>query len=358
MGLLLVLNVLFASVTVNAATDFSGKTIELIVPFKEGGGADVWARLVAPVLSKHLPGKPEVKVKNSPGGGSTKAANEFAAKAQPNGLSLLVTSGSTQFPFLLGDRRVRYNYDQWQVILAYPTGGVVYTTPVFGVSSASEIAELKNRRLVYGSQGTTSLDLVPLLGLDLLGLEVKPIFGIRGRGAGRLAFERGDATIDFQTSAAYIKYVKPLVAEGRATPLFSLGVLDDEGAMVRDPEFPDLPHFAEVYEAQHGKKPGGLAWDSWFAFYSAGFAAQKLLVVPKKTPARIVKMYQDAFQSLLQDPQYIEERNREIGAYEQVTGEKAERLYRLATDVPEAQKKWVRKWLRDTYKVNIQANIE
>ena len=30
------------------------------------------------------------------------------------------------------------------------------------------------------------------------------------------------------------------------------GALDDSGNLVRDPTFPDLPHFAEVYEMVHG----------------------------------------------------------------------------------------------------------
>ena len=35
----------------------------------------------------------------------------------------------------------------------------------------------------------------------------------------------------------------PLVKEGKAVPLFSWGVTDDNGNLVRDPAFPDLPVF-------------------------------------------------------------------------------------------------------------------
>ncbi len=337
----------------HAEAYFSNKTIELVVPFQKGGGGDIWARLMAPILPKYLPGNPKISVSNVPGGGSIKAANEFASRAKPDGLTILTTSLSTQFPFLLGDSRVRYDYDQWQVLMAYRSGGVVYTTPVFGIQDASEIAQLKDKRLLFGSQGVTSHDLVPMLAFELLGLDVKPIFGVRGRGAARLAFERGEATIDFQTSAGYIKYVKPLVASGRATPLFSLGALNDKGELVRDPEFPDLPHFAEVYETIHGKPPKGLAWESWFAFFSAGFAAQKLLVAPKQTPAEIIAMYQSAIRQMIEDSDYIASKEQETGAYEHVTGKRAEQLYKLATDIPVAQKQWVKNWLRTEYKLNI-----
>ena len=90
------------------AADFAGRIIEFVIPFKEGGGSDTWARFNAPFLSKYLPGNPTVVVINEPGGGSTKGTNLFAARAKPDGLTILGTSGSTQFPYLLGDPRVRY----------------------------------------------------------------------------------------------------------------------------------------------------------------------------------------------------------------------------------------------------------
>ena len=64
------------------AADFRGKTIDFVIPFPVAGGSDVWARFYAPYLSKYLPGQPTVVVKNVPGGGSTKGANEFASRAR------------------------------------------------------------------------------------------------------------------------------------------------------------------------------------------------------------------------------------------------------------------------------------
>ncbi|MDB4528478.1 hypothetical protein OAF61_04045 [Pseudomonadales bacterium] len=336
-----------------AETNFSGKTLELIVPFREDGGSGAWARFMAPFLEKYLPGNPAVNIVYKPGGGSTKAANSFAAKIRADGLSSMVSTTSTHFPFLLGDPRVRYDYRHWRPLTIYPSGGVVYTTPVFGIKNASEISSLKDKRLVFGSLGATSIDLLLLLGFQQLGLDVKPFFGVRGRGAGRLAFERGEATIDFQTSAAYIEYIQPLIATGRATPLFSLGVLNEEGVLVRDPVFPDLPSFSEVYEIIHGKPPAGVAWESWFALFSAGVGT-KILVVPKETPDSIVETYQAAIRAMQRDPEYIEARNRVIGSYKHLTGEAADRVYKLATDIPIEQKEWVRDWLHREYKLNIK----
>ncbi|MBI1965375.1 MAG: tricarboxylate transporter, partial [Betaproteobacteria bacterium] len=46
--------------------DFADKRVELIVPFAPGGGADTYARALAPHLEKHLPGHPTIIVRNIP----------------------------------------------------------------------------------------------------------------------------------------------------------------------------------------------------------------------------------------------------------------------------------------------------
>ena len=128
----------------------------------------------------------------------------------------------------------------------------------------------------------------------MLGLDVKAVFGYKGRGAGRVAFEQGEVNIDYQTSTAYIKNVRPLVKQGLAVPLMTWGILDDEGNVVRDPLEPDLPCFPEVYEMVHGKKPSGPAWEAWKAYYIAGFAVQKGMWLPEKTPKDVVETYRAA----------------------------------------------------------------
>ena len=69
---------------------------------------------------------------------------------------------------------------------------------------------------------------------------------------------------------------------GKAVPLFSWGILNAAGEIVRDPNFPDMPHIGEAYEIVHGKKPSGIEWEAFAAFLGSGFPAQKLLVLPKE----------------------------------------------------------------------------
>ena len=337
--------------TASVAADFSGKRIEWIIPFKEGGGSDTWARFYAPLLAKNLPGEPVIAVKNIPGGGSTKGANQFQSRAKPTGLTVLGTSGSTQFPYLLGDRRVKYEYKDWTVVLATPTGGVAYVSPDLGVTSAADIGKLTGVDLKYGSQGATSLDLIPLLAFEKLGLNVKAVFGMKGRGAGRLAFERGETNIDYQTSSSFLKKVTPLVESGKAVPLMSWGALDAGGNLVRDPTFPDLPHFAEVYEMVHGEKPAGEWFDAWKAFFSAGFAAQKMIFLPKGTPDDVVQVWRDAAAKTIASAEFQDNAAKVLGTYQQAVGAEAEVLQNIAINVDAKASDWVRNWLTDTYNV-------
>ncbi len=175
--------VTFGAVSGTASAELcGGDDVTWIIPFSEGGGSGKWARFWAPQISDQL--GQNVIVEYMPGAGSTMGANFFQNEVEGDGCTIFGSSGSTQFPYLLGDDRVEYEYRDWQVVIATPTGGVVYTTP--------EIAEggLENASLSYGSQGATSLDLVPLLAFNLLGYNVEPIFGLKGRSAGRCRLPR------------------------------------------------------------------------------------------------------------------------------------------------------------------------
>ena len=330
-----------------AAADFSGKRIEWIIPYGTGGGSNRWARFYQPRLQKHLPGA-TLAVKNMPGASSTKGSNFFARRAGTDGLMWLGTSGSTQFPFLLDDRRVKYDYADWEVILATPVGGIVYVNPELGVTAATRegMKKLQKTQLKFGSQGATSLDLVPLLAFDILGLNVKPVFGMKGRGPSRLAFERGEFKIDYQTTPAFIKRVTPLVKAGKAVPLMTWGMLDDNGDLIRDPTFPDLPHVGEVYETMHGKKPAGPAWRAWRTFMAAGYPAQKMIFVKKGTPADIVAALRKAAADTVNEPGFKEAAAKALGNYPQAVGDKAQVLKKVATTVSPESKKWVKAWLK------------
>ncbi|AXS42796.1 tricarboxylate transporter [Breoghania sp. L-A4] len=342
------------AVPAQAEFDLSGKTVEFVIPFSESGGSAKWANFYAPLLSEALPGNPTVVVKFMPGAGSTKGANWFQKQARPDGLTILGTSGSTQFPYLLGDPRVRYEYKDWNVVLASGTGGVSYLPTDLGARFKADPNSITDVNFIYGSQGATRLDLVPLLAWEMLGLKVEPVFGIKGRGDGRLMFERGEANIDYQTSSSFLKGVAPLVESGQAVPMMTWGALDEDGNIVRDPTFPDLPTFKEVYTQMKGEEPSGGAWKAWKAFFIAGFPAQKMVFLPKGATQEMIDTYTAAFAKVIAREDFAKISETNLGIYPQMTGKGAKTALRDAIAVDDEAKEFVLNWLKDRYGVEIK----
>ena len=334
--------------------NFSGKTVEWIIPFSETGGSAAWANFFAPLLSEALPGNPTVVVKFMPGAGSTRGANWFQQQRRQDGTLLFGTSGSTQFPYLLNDPRVRYEYSDWHPVMASGTGGVAYLNREHGAKFDGSANHLKGINFIYGSQGATRLDLVPLLAWKMLGMSVEPVFGIRGRGDGRLMFERGEATIDYQTSSAYLRAAQELVKQGIAVPMMTWGTLDSRGNIVRDPTFPDILTFKEVCEATDGCSTQGEAWNAWKAFFVAGFPSQKIAFLPAGTPQDIIDTYRKAFEDVKARPDFPTISAQRVGKYEMFTGEGVEIALRSATTIDDAAKQFVLDWLEEDYGVTLE----
>lgn len=336
-----------------AMTDLSGKTVEWTIPFSETGGSAKWANFFAPLLSEALPGQPTVVVKFMPGAGSTKGANWFQKQRDGDGTVMFGSSGSTQFPYLLNDPRVKYEYKDWKPVMATGTGGVAYLSPELGEMFDGTANRLQGVDFIYGSQGATRLDLVPLLAWKMLGMKVEPVFGIKGRGDGRLMFERGEANVDYQTSSSYLKGVVPLVKEGKAIPMMTWGSLDDQGNIVRDPTFPHIQTFKEVCEKTRGCRTSGAAWEAWKAFFTAGFPVQKIAFLPRGTDQKVVDTFIEAFAKVKGRGDFMKISEKRLGKYPMFVGKEAEAALSRATSVPDSAKRYVTKWLKDDYGVEL-----
>ena len=334
-----------------AAQDMAGETVTIFVPYREGGGTDTWARFIAARIGEYVGGETDFVIRNVTGGGAIGGGNEYARRAADDGTDLLATAGGLQLPYLLGDERVQYDYADWYPVYASPFGGVVYMR---SEDAPADPAELMTREgLRFGSIGATGSDLVPLLAFSLMELDTNVAFGLDGRGPARLSILRGESDLDYQTTSSYLANVQPLVDEGTMTPLFSWGVIGEDGTVERDPTFPDLPSFPEFYETIHGERPQGPGWDAWKAIYAAGFAYQKFVVLPLSAPEPVRTMWRDAFAQMAQDEGYLAEAGEELGLYEQISGDALDAAMETATRMPQAAKDWVAQWLSDTYDVSL-----
>lgn len=341
------------SLTASAEVDFSGKTIEWTIPFSETGGSAKWANFFAPLLSEHLPGQPTVVVKFLPGAGSTKGANWFQKQTHKDGTILFGSSGSTQFPYLLGDPRVRYEYADWNPVMASGTGGVAYLNAAAGAKFDGTANNFTGITFIYGNQGATRLDLIPALAWDMLGMNVEHVMGIKGRGDGRKMFESGEATIDYQTSSSYLKSSSKLVKEGLAVPMMTWGALSINGDIVRDPTFPDIPTFKEVCNATKNCQTSGPAWEAWKAFFIAGFPAQKIAFLPAGTPLDVINSYIVAFAKIKARPDFSEISAKRLGKYPIYVGSDAKVALGGAITVSDSAKSYIITWLKAEFGVSL-----
>ena len=64
---------------------YRGKTLRILIGYGPGGGYDIYGRLVAEFLPRHLPGKPMIIAQNMPGAGSFAAAKYIYDVAPKDG---------------------------------------------------------------------------------------------------------------------------------------------------------------------------------------------------------------------------------------------------------------------------------
>lgn len=322
-------------------------SVTMVVPFSAGGGTDTWARVIAPYMQRHLEGEPNVVVENREGGGGINGTNQFVRDNVTDGSEMLVSSGSTYLPQLLNQAQVEYDFTGMTPIVLNGTGGVIYTSPSTGIESAEDLANFDGD-LHYGGISATGNDLVALLAMAVLGVDTTATFGFEGRGPARLAFERGEINLDYQTSSAYNTQVQPAVDEGTAVPLVSFGILE-EGEVVRDPAFPDIPTVEEVYESINGEAPSGTEYEAYLASLVAGQFYQKGIWVSAETPESIVTAMREAAAAVGEDEEFLAQAEEVLGGYPLIPGEEAQDELLAAFEIEDDVRQYILELLETQY---------
>ena len=241
------------------AQSWPSRNITMIVPFPPGGQADLAARPVSQALEKIL-GR-SVVVDNRSGAGGM-VGNAFAARAEPDGHTLLMALSSMTFlpeAERLYDRKPSYELDQFIPIarvLADP-GVLCVRTDAPWKTVADLVADAKVRpgQISFSSSGNY--------------------------GAAHVPFEM------FQQAAGIKLLHVPYRGGGPITPHVQSGaarLLANWGPK-RAAEYPDVPTFIEL-----GYKD--VEYYIW-----AG------LFVQKGTPAPIITRLRDAMREVMQNPQ-------------------------------------------------------
>lgn len=332
--------------------NFAGKRIDVIVPFAPGGGSDVYMRALQPFFEKHLPGKPTIIVRNVPGSRSIPGANQFQERAKPDGTHVMVVSATTVASFVFDRAKVRFEMDKWEPVLLSPQGMVGYASPSLGLKSWKDLPKLKGQQLVFGGQSAASGELRYILSLYLLGMKVNHVWGLN-RGPVRLAFERGEFNVNYDSTPGYLGAAIQLVKAGKAVPIFSAGVENEKGELVRDPNVPDLPHYGEAFELIHGKKPSGVGFDAWMASSKMNTMMNKGIFLPAGTPKPIIDAWTNAVRKMLDDPEFQKTAANVIEGYPQFIGAAAKPIIKDATTMPPETWAWLKNYFKSEHNVNI-----
>src|ERR1700754_423406 len=250
------------------AQTYPARNITLIVPFPAGGQADLAARPVAMALERIL-GKPVI-VDNRAGGGGGSIGNAAAARAEPDGYTLLMTLSSLAV-LPEADRRFDrppvYEVSQFAPVARVLADPTLLAIPASAPWKTLEefVADAKKRpgEIRYGSSGPYgTLHVAVEMFAGSAGIKLQHI-PFRGAAPALNAILTG--TVEAVASAPGT--LRQLVDDGK------MRVLANWGAE-RIASFPDLPTFKE-----RGFK------DVEFYIW-AGLFAQKALPEPIMTKLR------------------------------------------------------------------------
>lgn len=333
--------------------DYAGETVSMMIPLAEGGGTDTWARFVGSALTEKVPGSPGLAPENDDGGEGILGTNHFMTSAKPDGTEVLVSTASTVVPYLLNVPAVNYDFSELRPILANGTGAVVYARTKAGVDGAADLID-RDKPLIFGGIAATGLDLTTLLAFDLLSADIDSTFGFEGRGPVNLALQRGEVDIDYQTTSAYGPAVEPMVKDGTAVPLFSLGQVNADGEIVRDPNFPDIPTVVEVYEELYGEQPDPEQLATYQAILALTYTYQKAMWVPEDTPDEALDLLRSTAEDMGADPAFQKSAAEVLGGYPIDASADLEERIGEAYQVDDDVRANVLELLESTYDITIE----
>jgi len=258
------------------ATDYPKQKITIIVPFAPGAASDITARLIGEALSREL--KTTVVIENKPGAGSV-IGTEFAARAKPDGYTLLMgglssmAANPTTYKVLPYDPKT----DFMPLALIGDVPFVIVVHPGVQAKTFSELigyGKAHPGRIIMASAGNGSPH--HLFGELLASMAGIKVTHVPYRGAQPAV---GDLLAGHtQMMVADLPSARPAIASGKLRAL----------AVTSKKRLPDLPSVPTVEE----EGMSGYVATSWL-----------MLLAPSKTPQPIVDSLHVTTKSALAKPE-------------------------------------------------------
>ena len=191
-GAIAMLVALAQSTQADEIADFyKGKTVSIVVAHEVGTGFDIYARVLAPHLSRRIPGNPNVIVQNMVGASGVVATNWLANVAPKDGTVMATFVHTVAFEPMFGNAKAQYDPAKLAWI-----GNLEESAGTCGVSKASGIAgfdELLTKEAIFGATGPTGpLGTFAQAVKNLVGAKLKVVYGYKGSAEVKLAINRGE----------------------------------------------------------------------------------------------------------------------------------------------------------------------
>jgi tripartite-type tricarboxylate transporter receptor subunit TctC len=306
------------SATAQTPGAFAGKTVTMYIGFGPGGGYDMWARVVAAHIGKHLPGNPTVTPENLPGGGSYRAAGFIYNVAPKDGTAIALIARDAALGPLTGAPGAQFDATK----LSYLGTPAIETNVCIAYNTAAvkTAHDLTEQKLIVGDNGPgTGTHAYPLALNDILGMKFKLVGGYTSSATVFLAMERGEVE-GICESLDSVNVRKPdWIPSGTVSVLF-------QGGLKPNPTLKNVPFVVDLAKTLKDKQA--------IEFLYAGQGIGRPFIAPPGLPPDRLKMLRDAFDATMTDPEFIAEANLRKLTIDPENGEQLEALIKKTYATP------------------------
>jgi tripartite-type tricarboxylate transporter receptor subunit TctC len=281
---------------------YQGKTITVVAGASAGSAYDLYARLMAQFMGKHIPGNPSFIVQNMPGAGSIIGANYIYSVAKPDGLSIGAIQPSIYFNQLLKQPEVKYDWNKFHWLgSSDKSDHLLYMRADLPYKSLADVRRAKEPPKCGSTGAGTSGSYLPKLLEETLGTKFTIIAGYKGGAEIDLATERGELHCRALTIQAY--HSREPYHTWRKTGFARILI---QTGKTRDPRIADAP---TIYELMNEYKTP----ESERRLLPLVFAASDFgrpIVAPPGVPAERIKILREAFLKTMNDADLLAEAKR------------------------------------------------
>jgi tripartite-type tricarboxylate transporter receptor subunit TctC len=323
----LLLFLMFGGNAAAQAPYFQGKSIRVVVGYPAGSAHDLWARLIAPQLSKHIPGNPATIVQNMAGAGSMTATNYIYTVAKPDGLTLGVNNAALYFEQLLKRKEVKYDWSKFTWVgSTTPTNSILY---MWAKSPYKTIHDVRTAAVPpkCGATGTGNTGYyLPRLLEETIGAKFQIVTGYEGGSSIELAVERGE--VQCRAFSIQVFYGREPFNTWRSQNLVRVLVYTGKK---RDPRIPETPLLSELMDQY---KTSDLHRRLVSVMNGSGeFGAAPMFAAPG-TPPEITKLLRAGYAKGLTSPELMGEAKKQGLDPELIHGDEIEALSKEVLNQP------------------------